>query len=86
VKAQVEKHHSPPSPFHHFSETEKVHSHLTAASGGTGLHTLTLTHAHRRLVVDGSRAHTLLDLSRHGEESLLDVRGVLGRGLEERDA
>ena len=34
----------------------------------------------------GLRAHALLDLSRHGQESLLDVGGVLGRGLEEWDA
>ena len=31
-------------------------------------------------------SHALLDLTRHGQESLLDVARVLGRGLEERDA
>lgn len=30
--------------------------------------------------------HALLDLSGHGQESLLDVGSVLSRGLEERDA
>ena len=36
-------------------------------------------------VGSGLRAHALLDLSRHGQESLLDVGGVLGGGLKERD-
>lgn len=31
-------------------------------------------------------AHALLDLARHGEERLLDIAGVLRRGLEEGDA
>lgn len=34
----------------------------------------------------GLRTHALLDLPGHGQESLLDVRGVLGGGLEEWDA
>jgi hypothetical protein len=37
-------------------------------------------------VVRRRGAHTLLDLASHGQESLLDVAGVLGRGLEEGDA
>ena len=37
-------------------------------------------------VVGGCGAHALLDLAGHGEESLLDVAGVLGRGLEEGDS
>ena len=42
---------------------------------------------HVRLgVVRCCAAHALLDLAGHGEESLLDVAGVLGRGLEEGDA
>lgn len=34
----------------------------------------------------GLRAHALLDLAGHGKEGLLDVGGVLGRGLEEGNA
>lgn len=37
-------------------------------------------------VVGGCGAHALFDLAGHGEESLLDVAGVLGRGLEEGDS
>lgn len=37
-------------------------------------------------VVGGGGPHALLDLPGHGQESLLDVAGVLGRGLEEGDA
>jgi hypothetical protein len=32
------------------------------------------------------RTHALLDLTGHGQESLLNVGSVLGRSLEERDA
>ena len=42
------------------------------------------TNLDTRLGVCGSlRSHTLLDLAGHGQESLLDVGGVLGRSLEE---
>lgn len=42
-------------------------------------------HAGFRVV--GSRgAHALLDLASHGQESLFNVAGVLGGGLEEGDA
>ena len=37
-------------------------------------------------VGSGLRAHALLDLSRHGQESLLNVGSVLGRGLKEGNA
>lgn len=37
-------------------------------------------------VVRGRASHALLDLAGHGQESLLDVAGILGRGLEEGDA
>lgn len=37
-------------------------------------------------VVGGCGSHALLDLAGHGQESLLDVAGVLGRSLEEWDA
>lgn len=60
--------------------------HLAAATGSAGLHALTLPDLHGWLVVDGRVAHALLDLTSHGQEGLLDVAGVLGRGLEERDA
>lgn len=36
-------------------------------------------------VVGGGSTHAFLDLPGHGQESLFDVAGVLGRGLEERD-
>lgn len=39
-----------------------------------------------RLVVDRCVTHALLDLACHGEEGLLDVARVLGRGFEEWDA
>lgn len=45
---------------------------------------MTLADLHGRLsVVGGGSAHTLLDLPGHSQESLLDIAGVLGRGLEE---
>jgi hypothetical protein len=59
---------------------------LTAAAGAAGLHALTLADLHGRLVVNGGVAHALLDLAGHGQEGLLDIAGVLGRGLEEGDA
>lgn len=40
----------------------------------------------RGLVVDRGVAHTLLDLTGHGQESLLDVGGVLCRSLQEWNA
>lgn len=36
-------------------------------------------------VCGGLRSHPLLDLSGHGQESLLDIGSVLRRGLEERN-
>ena len=60
--------------------------HLAAAAGAAGLHALALADLHGGLVVDGGVAHALLDLAGHGEESLLDVAGVLGGGLEEGDS
>lgn len=39
-----------------------------------------------RVVGGDGAAHALLDLAGHGKESLLDIAGVLGRGLEEGDA
>lgn len=37
-------------------------------------------------VVRGRATHALLDLAGHGQESLLDVAGVLCRGFKEGDA
>lgn len=39
-----------------------------------------------RVVGGDGAAHALLDLAGHGKESLLDIAGVLGGGLEEGDA
>lgn len=59
---------------------------LAAAVVGRRANTLALTDLHTRLGVVGcGGAHALLDLTGHGQESLLDVAGVLGRGLEEGD-
>ena len=60
--------------------------HLTASACGAGLNALAAADLHGWLVVGGGRAHALLDLAGHGEESLLDVRGVLSGGLEEWNA
>jgi len=38
-----------------------------------------------RFVVDCSGSHTLLNLSRHSQERLLNVGSILGRGLQERN-
>lgn len=59
---------------------------LTAATRGSGLDSLSARDLNGWLVVGGGRAHALLDLAGHGQESLLDVGGVLGGGLEEWDA
>lgn len=60
--------------------------HLAAAAGAAGLHTLALANLDSRFVVDGGVAHAFLDLASHGEESLLNIAGVLGRGLKEGDS
>ena len=54
---------------------------LATSTSAARLHTLSLPDLHRRLIVDGRIAHALLDLARHGQESLLDVDSVLGRCL-----
>jgi hypothetical protein len=59
---------------------------LAAAATRSGLHALSCADLYRGLVVSGRRAHPLLDLAGHGEEGLLDVASVLGRGLQEWDA
>lgn len=59
---------------------------LAAAISGTRLHSLPTADLYRGLVARGCCAHPLLDLTGHGKECLLNVAGVLGRGLEEWDA
>ena len=59
---------------------------LTAATTRLRLHALTLANLDIGLVVNGGCTHSLLDLACHGQERLLDVRGVLGGGLKERYA
>ena len=39
-----------------------------------------------RVISRDAAAHALLDLAGHGQEGLLDVASVLGRGLKEGDA
>ncbi len=61
--------------------------HLAAAVVGVGANALALADLDSRFrVVGGCGAHALLDLAGHGQESLLDVAGVLGRSLEEGDS
>jgi hypothetical protein len=60
--------------------------YLTASARRPALDALSLPDGDCRLVVDGVRAHALLDLSGHGQESLFDVRGALCGGLEEGDS
>jgi hypothetical protein len=50
------------------------------------LHALSATDLYRGLVVCGRCAHPLFDLAGHGQEGLLNIAGVLGRGLKEWDA
>ena len=59
---------------------------LAAATTRPRLNTLALSNLYGRLVVDGCCSHALLDLPRHGQKGLLDVRGVLGGSFEEGDS
>lgn len=60
---------------------------LAAAVAGAGRHAVAGADLDVWLgVVGGCSSHALLDLPGHGQESLLDVAGVLGRSLEEWDA
>lgn len=58
---------------------------LAATAPGSRLNSLALTNLHGRLVVDGGGTHAFLDLPSHCQESLLDIRSVLGGGLQEWD-
>jgi hypothetical protein len=61
--------------------------HLAAAVVGRRADTLALTDLHAGLGVVGcGSTHALLDLSGHGQESLLYIAGVLGGSLEEWDS
>ncbi|KAK1253912.1 hypothetical protein MKX07_001989 [Trichoderma sp. CBMAI-0711] len=58
-----------------------------SAAAGRVADALALADVHAGFRVVGRRgAHALLDLASHGQESLLNVAGVLGGGLEEGDA
>jgi hypothetical protein len=59
---------------------------LAATARGSGLDALALANLHSRLVVDGGGSHALLNLSRHCQESLLNVGRVLGGSLKEGDS
>ena len=61
--------------------------HLAAAARVVARDALAGGHIHVRFRVVGrnAAAHPLLDLAGHCQEGLLDVAGILGRGLEERD-
>lgn len=50
------------------------------------MHSLSCSDLYCGFVVRCGSTHALLDLAGHGQESLLDVGGVLGGGLEEGDA
>lgn len=63
-----------------------ISRYLTTSTRGTRLHSLALTDLHRWLVVDGRSSHSLLDLSGHCQESLFDIRSILRRGFEKRNA
>lgn len=61
--------------------------HLAAAAARVVADTLALANVHAGFRVVGSRgAHALLDLASHGQESLLNVAGILGGSLEEWNA
>ena len=60
--------------------------YLAATACRSRLNALALTDLHSRLVVDGGRPHALFDLPCHRQESLFDVRCILGRGLKERNS
>lgn len=61
-------------------------TNLAAPTSASRLYALALSDLHSRLVVDSRRAHSLLDLSRHGKEGLLDIGSVFGGCFEEWDA
>ena len=65
-------------------ETVDNEKHLTASAARGGSDTLAGTDLDGRFrVAGGGSTHALLDLTGHGQESLLDIASVLGRRLEE---
>lgn len=56
---------------------------LAAVVTATCLHTLSLPNLYCWLIVCGGSTHSLLNLTGHCKESLLNVAGILGRGLKE---
>jgi hypothetical protein len=65
----------------------KKHSSLATTAVRRAGDVVTRANLNTRLRVRCSlRALALLDLSGHGQECLLDIRGVLSRGLKEGDA
>lgn len=58
---------------------------LTAVRTTVLLNTLSSANLNSGLVVCGGCTHSLLDLTCHGQESLLDIAGILGRSFEEGD-
>lgn len=56
---------------------------LAATTCRSGLNALTLANLHSGLVVHCGSPHALFDLSCHGQESLLDIRGILCGCFEE---
>lgn len=56
---------------------------LAAAVAVGGTDALALADLDGGFRVGGRCAHAFLDLAGHGQESLLDIAGVLGGGLEE---
>jgi len=59
---------------------------LAASAGRSLINTLTCSHLYRRLVICCCCTHSFFNLAGHGKESLLNVTGVLRRGLEEWNA
>ena len=72
-------------------QARAIHKHahdmisLAAAASRSRLHTLVIADLNSGFVVHLRGAHTLFYLSSHGEESLLNVRGVLSGCFEEGD-
>jgi hypothetical protein len=61
-------------------------SNLAAAASGSRLYALALADLHSWFVVHSRRAHPLLDLPCHRQESLLDVGSILRGSFQEGDA
>ena len=80
------KENQQPLRIRHITRQQEKSTRLAAAASRSRLHALSATNLYRRLVVCGCRAHPLFDLAGHGQEGLLNIAGVLGRGFKEWDA